>query len=209
MKKQEKTQRTRERILEAALAEFGTKSYDGASMNSICSASQLSKGLVYHNFKNKDDLYLHCVSLCYERMMAYIREQETALGVSRTDIQELLTIRQRFLAENPHYSNIFFSSILQPPKHLVSEIRAIRAEFEAFNMQHFEAFIRQLPLREGISVETALECFVLFSEMYNGYFRSKAEQAADYKALIDAHEGKMKEIFDIMLYGIAKRPVQQ
>ncbi|MGI5964129.1 MAG: TetR/AcrR family transcriptional regulator [Lawsonibacter sp.] len=205
MKKQEKTQRSRERILEAALKEFGTKNYDSASINTICSESHLSKGLIYHNFKNKDALYLRCVALCYQEMMAYTREKEAALDTSETDIQGLLAIRQSFFAQHPYYSNIFFNTILQPPKHLISEIHALRKEFDAFQMERFEKMIRQLPLREGIRVETALEFFLLFSEMYNGYFRNKAEQTEDYKALIHAHEDQMAELFDIMLYGIAKQ----
>ena len=64
MKQQEKTQKTRERILAAALEEFGRKSYDAAAINSICEAGQIPKGLLYHNFKNKDQLYLACVALC-------------------------------------------------------------------------------------------------------------------------------------------------
>lgn len=47
MKQQEKTQKTRERILAAALAEFGSKSYDAASINSICEAGGIPKGLLY------------------------------------------------------------------------------------------------------------------------------------------------------------------
>ena len=206
MKKQEKTQRTRERIIAAAITEFGTKSYDSASINTICSESQLSKGLIYHNFKNKDDLYLHCVGLCYQNMMAYIQEKEAALGTTRIGIQELMAIRQSFFAENPYYSNIFFNTVLQPPKHLVSEIHAIRKDFDTFYIGHFEKLIRQLPLREGISIETALEYFYIFSEMYNGYFQSKVSESDSYKALIDAHEEKMTEILDIILYGIAKQP---
>ena len=208
MRKQEKTQRTRERILKAALAEFGTKTYHSASVNSICSASGLSKGLLYHNFKNKDDLYLCCVALCYKNMMGYIRERECALGAPRADIQTLLSIRQSFLTENPYYSNIFFNTILQPPKHLLSEIGAIRREFDTFFVEYFEAFLHQIPLREGISIETALECYMIFSEMYNSYFRSKMEQTEDYKSLIHAHEERMTEIFDILLYGIAKQSTQ-
>lgn len=209
MKKQEKTQRTRERILTAAQAEFGTKSYDRVSINTICSESGLSKGLIYHNFKSKDDLYLHCVSLCYRKMMEYIREKEAAAGTSELNIQELLSIRQSFFAENPCESNIFFNTILSPPKHLIQEIRLMKKEFDAFYLEHFEKFIRQLPLREGITIETALECFMIFSEMYNGYFQSRAEKSKDYKDLIDAHEDRMAEIFNILLYGIAKQPVQQ
>ena len=46
MKQQEKTQRTQERILAAALVEFGEKGYEAASINAICAESQIPKGLL-------------------------------------------------------------------------------------------------------------------------------------------------------------------
>ena len=108
MKKEEKTQRTKERILAAAIVEFGTKSYDSASINTICAESQISKGLLYHNFKGKDDLYLQCVSLCYQEMLSYIQQREPT--PEDFDIPKWLAIRQSFFAEYPHYSNIFFNT---------------------------------------------------------------------------------------------------
>lgn len=51
----------------------------------------------------------------------------------------------------------------------------------------------------------ALEYFTIFMEMFNGYFQSKADQGSDYKALMKAHEEKLFEILDMMLYGIVKQ----
>ena len=73
MKKEEKTRLTCEKIIQAAIAEFGTKSYEAASLNTICSDNHISKGLIYHNFKNKDELYLICVKQCYEEMTRHIK----------------------------------------------------------------------------------------------------------------------------------------
>ena len=53
MKQEEKTRRTRQRILETAVAEFGEKGYAGASLNAVCAAGGVSKGLLYHNYYNK------------------------------------------------------------------------------------------------------------------------------------------------------------
>ena len=57
MKKEEKTGLTKERILLAAMEEFGEKGYAAASLNNICAAG-IPKGLLYHNYENKDALYL-------------------------------------------------------------------------------------------------------------------------------------------------------
>lgn len=117
MRKEEKTRRTYERILSAAIAEFGTKSYDSASLTTLCNENQISKGLVYHNFKNKDELYLKCVEKCFCEMTAYFRRMESKAGSMGENIQNLLNMRQKFFQENPYYCNIFFNTVLQPPEH--------------------------------------------------------------------------------------------
>lgn len=204
MKQQEKTQKTRERILAAALEEFGRKSYDAAAINSICEAGQIPKGLLYHNFKNKDQLYLACVELCYERMTAYMKANADTTGDARLALQSFLLTRQRFFAENPHLANIFFNTVLYPPRHLQPELALLRRDFEAYLMERYRAILDQLTLREGISTEMALEYFSAIQEMFNSYFQKRAQAEGDYHALIEDHEDKLSGMLDILLYGIAR-----
>lgn len=205
MKQQEKTQRTQERILAAALVEFGEKGYEAASINVICAESQVPKGLLYHNFKNKDDLYLRCVRLCYNQMTEYLRSRELAHHNAQEDAKMLLTLRQKFFLDHPHHASLFFRSLLQPPKHLLPQLKEVRRNFDSFCLDHYRNTLAGLTLRDGITEKTALEYFTIFIEMFNGYFQSKADQGSDYKALMKAHEEKLYEILDVMLYGIAKQ----
>ena len=86
MKKEEKTKQTCEKIVHAATIEFGSRSYDAVSLNAICGKYQIAKGLIYHNFKNKDELYLYCVKeKASKKLMSYMerrerRRQKTAKG---------------------------------------------------------------------------------------------------------------------------------
>lgn len=206
MKQQEKTQKTRERILHAALAEFGSKSYDAASVNSICEAGQIPKGLLYHNFKGKDDLYLNCVKICYDAMTDSLKSQALAFQDAKEGMQQILMARQKFLAENPCYANIFFNTVIQPPRRLVRELAQMRKGLDDYFSQCCLDVLDCLTLRDGITKEAALEYFLMTSEMFNGYFQKKAEQGGDFRELIQDHEGRLSSIFDIMLYGIAKEP---
>ena len=58
---------------------FWEGNYEAASINAICAKSQMSKGLLYHNFTSKDDLYLQCVKLCYNQMTEYLNCSEEEL----------------------------------------------------------------------------------------------------------------------------------
>ena len=73
MKREEKNQQTRRRIMDSALAEFSRQGYGASSVNTICSAQDISKGIIYHYFKTKDDLYLACVEECFQLLTQYLK----------------------------------------------------------------------------------------------------------------------------------------
>lgn len=205
MKQDEKTRRTQERILAAAAAEFGSKSFDAASLNTICSRNNISKGLIYHNFKNKDELYLQCVKLCYDRLTEYLKQNEISSDDIRIDMKHFLDSRQTFFMENPDYRSIFFTSILQPPVHLRTRIRTLRSGYDAYLTEHYRQLFSRIELRSSVSVEQALNYFLAFQEMFNGYFRDKSAEGASLSGMIEAHEEQLSSLLDLMLYGIAKQ----
>lgn len=205
MKQDERTRRTQERILSAAIAEFGSKSFDCASLNTICSEHHISKGLIYHNFKNKDELYLKCVQICYDSFAAYLKASETDSGDVRSDIQHFLNSRQTFFEENPYFRHIFFSSILQPPVHLCSQLRQMRSGYEQYLEEHYRRLLSRMELRSGVSVEQALHYVLAFQEMFNGYFRDRSAQEHSFSDMIREHEDQLSEGLDLMLYGIARQ----
>ena len=209
MKQQEKTQRTRERILAAAVVEFGTKSYEAASINAICARSGVPKGLLYYHFPSKDALYLYCAKTCYSQMTQYLKARRIDAQDVQGSLEKLLEIRQTFFAEHPDYANIFFHTVLQPPRHLLEELRAIREEFNTFYTQCYRGMLEHLSLREGITLDMALEYFSIFTDAFNQYFQGKAREEADYGQLIADHEGKLSVMLDIMLYGIVQDKTQE
>lgn len=208
MKKEEKTKRTYEKILHAAIEEFGTNSYASGSLTTICNKHQISKGLLYHNFKGKDDLYLQCVKVCFQEMTAYLQQCDLKDGTIQGSMQKLLHERQKFFKENPYYGNIFFNTVLQPPVHLRGEIHEIRQEFDSYFTGCYQGLLEKLTLRKGITPEAAAEYFMIFQEMFNGYFQCKSYEKSDFHTLIQDHELNLSRILDIILYGIAEKTTE-
>ena len=50
-----------------------------------------------------------------------------------------------------------------------------------------------------------MEYFMIFFEMFNGYFQSKYYGKKDMHALMEDHEVNVSKILDIMLYGVVKQ----
>lgn len=200
MKKEEKTKLTRERIIQAAMEEFGTRGYDGAALNSICGRYEISKGLIYHNFDGKDDLYLSCVKHCFKEVVAYLKDKDIS-----DDLEKYMQLRFRYFSEHPLQARIFFEAILQPPPGLAAQIKELRAEFDEFNRQVYRGALSHMTLREEIDENAAMEYYEIMQEMFNGYFSSPAYGGKDFPALVADHEKNLIKMINLMLYGIAER----
>lgn len=208
MKREDKNQLSKDKILNAAIEEFGTKSYENASINSICKDNNISKGLIYHYFKNKDELYLYCVKACFDELTKFIDSKKCFFESFQENINNYLSLRYQFFCENPNYSNIFFNTVLQPPVHLKKEIKELRKDFDTQGVRYYKTSLENVILREDITEDEAIEYFFIFQEMFNGYFQSKAYENSDFNSLIKVHEMKLSKILNIMLYGIAKERLE-
>lgn len=73
--KQTKATRTKAFILEKVAPIFNTKGYEGTSLTDILKATGLTKGSVYGNFKNKEDLALQAFQYSAIRVLQSLQEQ--------------------------------------------------------------------------------------------------------------------------------------
>ena len=194
----EKTELTVSKIMEAAMTEFGTNGYVSGSVNNICK-SGINKGLIYHNFKDKDELYIKCLEKSSETLIKLIEES----GCSSDPIQ-YMNIRMFFFKEYPKEAHIFFEAILQPQEHLSNEIQKILQPIEEINDRIYRLVVSSVKLRDGITEEDAVRYFKQMQHMFNGYFGSAAYRNMPLDEQVNEHETSLPKLLNFMLYGIAK-----
>ena len=66
MTQAERQSQSRRKILEAAMDEFGARDFDAVTMEAICAGHGISKGMMYHYYTGKDELFLACFSIFAE-----------------------------------------------------------------------------------------------------------------------------------------------
>lgn len=204
MNRTEKSLQSRRKIIDCAIKEFGEKSYNESSMNSICKIGNLSKGIIYHYFKDKDELYLVCVKECFDKLTQFIQSMHYEFHEFEKDMEHYMNLRHQFFCENPDYRNIFFYALLQPPKHLAEKIRAEKNEFDTVTIAFCKSSLSSVALKDSILPEEAFEYFLILLESLNSYYQNRLHSYQDFNSLINDHEIKIKQILKIILYGIAK-----
>lgn len=133
--------RTRARILAAAVREFAARGYAGAKLEAIARRAKVTKGLVFHYFRSKQDLYVAVMEQIYERLRQ--RQNETALaglspeeGIRRLAIDTFRSFREApeivamMNEENLHRARHIRSSATIPALYnpLITEITRLLTE---------------------------------------------------------------------------------
>lgn len=195
MKRSEKTELTISKIMNAAMIEFGTNGYVSSSVNNICK-SGINKGLIYHNFKDKDELYLKCLEKSCKMFVNLIKESDCS-----SDLLRYMSIQMSFYKDYPNEAHIFFEAILQPQEHLLNKIQEILQPFEEVNEMIYRSVVSSVKLRNGITEKEAVWYFRQMQRMFNGYFGSRHTSLDEQ---VNEHEKSLPKLFDFMLYGIAE-----
>lgn len=206
MKREEKNALSRHRILEAACREFSEKGYDGASMNLLCAENELSKGIIYHYYKDKDELYLLCAEECFQKLTEYLLAQTPAADATPEQrLNGYFDARLRFFAENPMQLGIFLSVVLNPPLPLAAQLANVRAAFDAHNRATLAALLQSVPLRPGLSAAAVVDDFCMYMDFFNARFRKVLAEAATPEQALREHEERSHRQLGILLYGVLEQ----
>lgn len=189
MKREEKTALSRQRILSAAMKEFSEKGYDGASLNTVCAEHNISKGIIYHYFKDKDELYISCVKECFDKLTACLRGVPSSLnGTIEDRISSYFDARLRFFADNPLYMGIFAGACFNPIAALNDKIAEAKKEFDELNVSVLTELLKSVPLRNGLSVEMVVEDFRLYMDYFNLRFKAVKSGNLNPEEVLRQHE---------------------
>lgn len=202
MKREEKNQISRQKILQFATEEFARQGYGLSSVNAICAAGGISKGILYHYFKDKDDIYLACLGACFDKLTAALQGSLAGMeGPASACLERYFDARLAFFADNPLLLRLFCGAVIGPPDHLKEAIRVIRKDFDQLNVSVLTALLKKAPLRRGAQVEDVVEVFRLYQDFINARYQMEGFTSEEWAE----HERVCRRSLDILLYGVIAR----
>ena len=205
MKHQERQKKSKEKIFQAAITEFSASGYDKVTMENICTRHGISKGMMYHYYSGKDDLFLLCVQNMYQMMQQYLEENMAELEKKDAlhALKEFWMLRESFFGEHPPFKNIFENALLRTPPHLFEKIEEIRGPIEALNRQFLHRTIGKIELRENLKKENVS----IYLEAMESVFWKLVEQYRREQRISDVHSlmEAAGELWDMVLLGVVRQ----
>ena len=197
----------REEILSACFAEFSENGYEKANTNRICEAAGVSKGLLFHYFGSKKNLYIQCVEKCIEDVMM-IFEDFSVEGLSFTEaLAAYGQVKLQFFSTHPLHYRIFVGAFLNTPKDVQAELSKRYAELNQYAMKIMNELICKLNLKKGVGNEqVATLVTAVINIIENKYMTLILSNPDCDKKLYDGIQQDYLQMMELLLYGIAEHP---
>lgn len=144
-------QQTREYLLEAAARVFAERGFNGASLDEVAATAGFTKGAVYSNFKNKDDLFMALLESEYERAMRALHDtlDATSDDPPEDHIGEFIKlVQEQFDTDDDYWAALyqeFCAYAVRSPS-----ARTRLAEFEQADIESIARIIEDGRKRNGI-----------------------------------------------------------
>ncbi len=192
MKNIDSSNETVTKIVESATELFNLNGYSGTSIGDISKKAELSKGILYHYFKDKDALYLHCVTSCVETFLSYMDEKVKDFELQDDIILKALQVRLNFFDIYPQYRYLLNNIISLTPHHLSSELAELKSIMRESNLIRFKKITKGMKLGNGITDDDIMTFLTILQN--NAHFVVEINNGSLPTGSIDAAT-RMTKIF--------------
>ncbi len=126
----------KERILNAAIAEFARKGFNAANINHIAKEAGISIGSMYNYFASKEDLYLTLIDYGYQLLESVIARIDLSQGTVFDKFEKLLRAAQEYSRKYPEITHIYIDISTEGLSHLSEKLSRKMESISALYYQH-------------------------------------------------------------------------
>lgn len=195
----------KEKIIKSSMEVFAEKGYENASTNDIIKKAGISKGILFHYFGNKKNLYLYILDKTLERAVEKIN---TGNGTASSDLFERISatgmMKLRLALEEPLIYRMIFTTFINTPDPIKEAVQDRYKKLYGVAMKMFFDGLDLSKIRSGVDPNKAIEVILLFLEGYQAKYIEvwKNISADEALASMDRLMEESRVYFDILKKGI-------
>lgn len=194
-----------DRIINAAIKEFAQKGYDSASTNEIVKEAGISKGLLFHYFKNKKQLFFFLFDYCYN---VVADEFYKKVDLTERDffkrIRQAVQIKMELQTQYPEILTFIQEAMIQDSAEIKVEFDKKIQELNAVNINIIYEGIDLSKFRDDVDVQKILKIISWTFEKMSDEELLKAKMVPDHKIDYDKIYIEAEEYFEIFIKAFYK-----
>lgn len=194
-----------DRIINAALKEFAQKGYDNASTNEIVKEAEISKGLLFHYFQNKKQLYFFLFDYCYDLIVdEFYQKTDLSEPDFFTRMRQAITIKMELSAKYPDIFKFIQESFLEESADLKEEIEKKKQELTKINFEKVYSGIDLSRFREDVDIQKVLKIITWTFEKLSDEALYKAKLSPNHEINYEQIRLEAEAYFEILIKSFYK-----
>lgn len=195
----------KKKIIQACIEVFAETGYTGASTNEIVQKAGISKGILFHYFGNKKNLYLYILDKTLDKAVS---ELNSYLEHLPSDIFERIAVtgmmKLKMALEQPLVYKLLYVTFVNTPDSLKAAVLERYKKLYDIALPMIYNGIDYSRIRKGVDPQKAIEVVVTFMEglqarYLEAYKNLTAEQSL---TLLDKLKSDSLEYMEILKKGI-------
>ena len=193
--------KSKEKIKLIALEEFANKGYKMASTNVICKKANISKGLLYHYYSSKEELYLDIIRSIIDTFKENVTLKNNDTNKKGIDyVSEYFNIKFKFFRDNPLYSKLITGLLLCDD---VDGIRRFIEEFENHNNSIIYKILESISINPKFDKGKAFELIVMVGDkLEEKYLKHIQNTDEDKNEILEKFREEHKLMIQMIFEGI-------
>ena len=196
----------KQKIIDVCIEEFAKKGYDRASTNEITRRAGISKGILFHYFGNKRNLFLYLLDYVMEYM---VDKLEKTLENPPADVFERFIqygiAKLKLAYTDPVMYEMIFNAFINPSEEIKKDIQERYEKIFAESLGRFYTGIDTSKFRKDIDVQKALELIaIILDGLGNKYLKIfKNMTAEEVFQSMDRIIEESREYMEILKKGLS------
>lgn len=189
-----------DRIINAAIKEFAQKGYDSASTNEIVKEAGISKGLLFHYFQSKKQLFFFLFDYCYNLVAdEFYKKVDLAERDFFKRIRQSVLIKMDLQTKYPEILTFIQEAFMQDSPEIKDEFDKKKQELNAVNIGIIYDGIDLSKFRDDVNVEKILKVISWTFEKMSDEELYKAKMIPGHKIDYEKVFLEAEEYFDIFI----------
>ena len=176
----------RNRIINAALDEFSKRGYENASTNEIVKSANISKGLLFHYFSNKKNLFLFLLDYSDN---IFIDEFYSRVNYEETDIikkwRQIAQLKMELIQKHPDLYNFILTSYADNSKEIKQETENRSKTIIEDAFKKLFTNIDTSVFKDGLDAKRVSQIIIWVTQGFANAELEKIKNSPDYKSTFD------------------------
>lgn len=188
-----------DRIINAAIKEFAGKGYDRASTNEIVKEAGISKGLLFHYFQNKKQLFLFVFDYCYDLV---IDEFYKKIDFNETDffmrMRQAIMVKMEMLTTYPDIFKFIQEVFLEESAEIKVEFDKKKSELTHINIEKVYEGIDYSKFRDDVDLTKIIKIISWTFEKMSDEALAKAKLSPSHEIDYQTIQIEAEEYFQVL-----------